>query len=1177
MLSPYSNITKKVFYILILLAMLIAPHSSRASATASQVSPLGQEPAPPGSASPGIPAASEPPMAEPQPDAPLVPAAPGDHLVTDIDLAPDSPNILRTNQNVTFTFNYISNQPGGVRIWARPFSNGALTPNYAAHPSPLYPMGSGVGNGFFTITTGDVVVDQIRFQIYDSTGSTLLFEAFLPVYLRFTDAIHAVTNIALTPDTPDVLGLSQSVSFTFDYITRQPGGVRIWGRPFTNGALTPSYAAHGSPLHPTGGGSSSGFFTITNGQPVVDQLRIQMWDDAQSTLLFEAFLPVYFRFSSSPNIVTKIELAPDTPNIFKYSDNVNLTFDYTTINKDGVRIWARPFSGANLSPNYAAHGSIVHPAGSGSATGSFRLTSGPVIVDKVRVQMWTPDQSALLFEAFLPVHLLWAGSGPPPGPDMHVDAIEVTQAIQDLNNSVDLVAGKRTYVRVHASSPANVPDVFATLSGRRGFIQLAPILNPGNPGSDITVRTIPDRGQINDSFWFELPSSWTIAGNLTLTARLDPNGAKFDPDTSDNIQSITVNFKDTPPLRLRLVNVQYTSGGNTYLAANFHLDSLESWLRRAYPINSLQVSRQTFVYPTNGLPNVDTLHGWLALIKLFRILFNGEDGRVVYYGVVDDGGGFMRGKAADIPSTIAAGPAGTDTWGWDFDGSYNDWYGGHEIGHTRGRYHAEFCGAADGAGYPYTGGRISPSLTGNTAIYGFDITTRAIYGPSWKDVMTYCDNQWVSDFTYEGIRSYLVGSGMSSVSALEKVSADEFLAVMGLADLESNTANLESVYKIAQSAAVELPEPGEWELALVDGSSTDLAVYPFQPDLLTDAEESPGMPAVIAEILPWAAGAVRVEIRRQGALIASRDASANAPSVNLTSPVDGAVLPEGPFLVTWEGSDLDGDTLSYSLLYSNDGGLTWQTLAAGLADQQLELNTNDLPGGSAMLRVLVSDGFLSGQDTSGAISLPTHAPDVQIVLPEADQIFFPTQQVTLQGSAYDLEDGMLDDSAFVWESSLDGVLGAGATLNTSELTTGVHVLTLTATDSDLQSAQVQRTITIAVESAPEPGILQAAPGNLFVIADFGGAPVSELLTLRSSNETEINWTASEDLPWLSLDINAGLTPSDLNLTFDPSGLMVGLYSGVITLKSDQPGSSPVELPVTLQVTGNAIFLPMLQR
>ena len=359
--------------------------------------------------------------------------------------------------------------------------------------------------------------------------------------------------------------------------------------------------------------NGSGFFTITTGTVVVDQIRIQMWDAEQTVLLFEAFLPVYYRFMNPTNIVTHIEFSPDTPNVFKYSDDVNLTFNYTNNQKDGVRIWARPFSGANLSPGYAAHGSPVYPAGSGSGTGSFRLTAGPTVVDKVRIQMWTADQTALLFEAFLPVNLLWAGSGPPPGPDMHLNAIEVTQAIQDLNNSVDLVAGKRTYVRVHASSPVNQADVYATLSGKHGWVNLAPILSPGNPGGDITVRTSPDRGQINDSFWFELPSGWTTAGNLTLTARLDPNNAKFDPNQGNNILSTTVNFKTTPPLRLRLVNVQYTVGGNTYLAANSHLDALESWLRRAYPINNLQVTRQTFVYPTNGLPNVDTLHGWLAL------------------------------------------------------------------------------------------------------------------------------------------------------------------------------------------------------------------------------------------------------------------------------------------------------------------------------------------------------------------------------------------------------------------------------------------------------------------------------------------------------------------------------------------------------------------------------------
>lgn len=180
----------------------------------------------------------------------------------------------------------------------------------------------------------------------------------------------------------------------------------------------------------------------------------------------------------------------------------------------------------------------------------------------------------------------------------------------------------------------------------------------------------------------------------------------------------------------------------------------------------------------------------------------------------------MRGKAAGIPSTIAAGPSGTDNWGWDFDGSYNDWYGGHEIAHTRGCT-PNSAAPAVGQPTPYSGGQISPALTGNTAIYGFDITTRAIYPPSWKDVMTYCDNQWVSDFTYEAIRSYLVGVGDQANRPL--VGATSFLAVVGSADLESHTANRTTFYPINQENALSLPLPGDWTIALVDSGNNDLA------------------------------------------------------------------------------------------------------------------------------------------------------------------------------------------------------------------------------------------------------------------------------------------------------------------------------------------------------------------
>lgn len=122
----------------------------------------------------------------------------------------------------------------------------------------------------------------------------------------------------------------------------------------------------------------------------------------------------------------------------------------------------------------------------------------------------------------------------------------------------------------------------------------------------------------------------------------------------------------------------------------------------------------------------------------------------------------MRGCAAGIPgtpdpATVASGPTGPATWGWDNDGSYGDWYGGHELGHTYGRLHiGSGCGeTADDPSYPYPTGQISNN---DGAFVGFDlgdpanaIAMRALPGTAWRDVMSYCANQWLSDYTYRAI------------------------------------------------------------------------------------------------------------------------------------------------------------------------------------------------------------------------------------------------------------------------------------------------------------------------------------------------------------------------------------------------------------------------------------------
>jgi Leucine-rich repeat (LRR) protein len=139
-------------------------------------------------------------------------------------------------------------------------------------------------------------------------------------------------------------------------------------------------------------------------------------------------------------------------------------------------------------------------------------------------------------------------SPPPPssGPDFVIDSIEVTQAIQDLDNTVPLVAGKRTYARVHVRNvgePSYQP-VTARLCGPTGCE------TPNNSNEDIIIFVNPDRGNLQHSFYFELPDSWINSdGSIALSAEVNPAGARhiLEQNTANNVDSETVAFTTGPP------------------------------------------------------------------------------------------------------------------------------------------------------------------------------------------------------------------------------------------------------------------------------------------------------------------------------------------------------------------------------------------------------------------------------------------------------------------------------------------------------------------------------------------------------------------------------------------------------------------------------------------------------
>lgn len=130
----------------------------------------------------------------------------------------------------------------------------------------------------------------------------------------------------------------------------------------------------------------------------------------------------------------------------------------------------------------------------------------------------------------------------------------------------------------------------------------------------------------------------------------------------------------------------------------------------------------------------------------------------------------------------------------------------------------------------------------------------------------------------------------------------------------------------------------------------------------------------------------------------------------------------------------------------------------------------------------------------------------KILLPEGLEgaIVEEFQPVTLSAAATDREGAPLAGSSILWSSDLDGPLGAGTELTVEHLSSGVHTITVTATDAEGRSAS--KTFRITVERAT--GLIPRGSdylGRNFYYSDFFWAAV----TARDA--------AGNDLIGLSLD------------------------------------------------------------
>jgi len=140
--------------------------------------------------------------------------------------------------------------------------------------------------------------------------------------------------------------------------------------------------------------------------------------------------------------------------------------------------------------------------------------------------------------------------------------------------------------------------------------------------------------------------------------------------------------------------------------------------------------------------------GVLAALAQYREEVEPAD-NVYIYGLLDPCDGFppgLLGQAIGIPgeATPELAPQRISTGRWLGSGLPTSETFVHEVGHSQGRRHV-FCSGGEAgidAAYPHSGGRIG--------VWGFGIYDFELRSPTGaRDYMTYCSNEWVSDYSWE--------------------------------------------------------------------------------------------------------------------------------------------------------------------------------------------------------------------------------------------------------------------------------------------------------------------------------------------------------------------------------------------------------------------------------------------
>lgn len=149
-----------------------------------------------------------------------------------------------------------------------------------------------------------------------------------------------------------------------------------------------------------------------------------------------------------------------------------------------------------------------------------------------------------------------------------------------------------------------------------------------------------------------------------------------------------------------------------------------------------------------------------------------------------------------------------------------------------------------------------------------------------------------------------------------------------------------------------------------------------------------------------------------------------------------------------------------------------------------------------------------------------------------------------------------------------GSFSVGA--NTTGLSIGNYSGNVILAASGAANTPQSIAITLSVTAAPTPTIGVSATNISFTGVQGGGNPSAQALTISNTGAGTLNWSITENAPWLTPSALSGTGPGSITFSVNTAGMTAGTYTAPVTISATGATNTPQTVTVNLTLTAPSI-------